>query len=129
MRTQLTARLTPLNNAAHAVITPKIPHTAPPPTTSSPSPGSPDLSVQTLRVPAAQGEVDTLRGVLELASSAGATATAEWQNRAEAAEREVATVRERARALMEERDSQISSLRVLYFPPCSTAPKYEFVNE
>lgn len=63
-----------------------------------------------------QVEVEDLRRTLEQASSAGVAATADWQHRAEAAEREVVTVRERARALMEEKDDQISSLRVQPFP-------------
>ena len=61
-------------------------------------------------------EVEDLRRALEQASSAGVAATADWQRRAEAAEREVVTVRERARALMEEKDDQISGLRVSPFP-------------
>ena len=61
---------------------------------------------------AAQAELETLRASLEQASSAGSEQAAEWRSRAEAAEREVAAVRDRARALMEEKDSEIAALRV-----------------
>ena len=60
--------------------------------------------------------MDSLRAGLEQAGSEGEAGAAEWRARAEAAEREMASVRDRARALMEEKDAQISSLRVRPFP-------------
>ena len=56
----------------------------------------------------AQAELEALRASLEQASSAGSELAAEWRGRAEAANREVAAVRDRARALMEEKDSETS---------------------
>ena len=60
----------------------------------------------------AQAELDELRAALERAGGEGAATAAEWRGQAEATEREVASVRVRARTLMEEKDAQISSLRV-----------------
>ena len=62
--------------------------------------------------PTAQAELDDLRAALERAGGEGAATAAEWRGQAEATEREVASVRVRARTLMEEKDAQISSLRV-----------------
>ncbi len=72
-----------------------------------------------------QAELDALRSSAEQASSAGSEQAAEWRGRAEAAEREVAAVRDRARALMEEKDSEIAALRVRGFLRSLKCREYE----